>query len=126
MKLTREKLVEMATIAYDMWADPQHKCPHNGCPYLDSNSVSCVMCHMIEVVLRGCGEAENEWISVDERLPETPDRVLVYLNADSTGRSGFIDTDRILNGRWVLWGSRVDYWMALPQPPKMEGGDNDA
>lgn len=70
--------------------------------------------------------SKDEWISVEERLPETPDRVLVYLNADSTGRSGFIDTDRILNGRWVRWGSNVDYWMALPQPPKMKGGDNDA
>lgn len=56
MKLTREKLVEIATIAFDEWADPQHKCPHIGCPYVENHSIHCSMCRMIEVVLRECGD----------------------------------------------------------------------
>ena len=65
---------------------------------------------------------QSEWISVDERLPEIPDRVLVYVNASHLSETA-IDTDRISDGRWVRWGTLVTHWMPLPEAPKMKGGE---
>lgn len=40
----------------------------------------------------------NEWVSVEERLPDKPCRVLVRV----TGLDILdIDTDRLVNGRWI-------------------------
>ena len=66
-----------------------------------------------------------EWISVKDRLPEEKDRVLVFLK-QSGHTKGYtrIDTDRLIKGNWIRWGSCVTHWMPLPEPPKKEGADN--
>ena len=56
----------------------------------------------------------SEWISVKERVPEEKTRVLVYVPRSYTE----IDTDRILDRRWVRWNGHVTHWMPLPEPPK--------
>ena len=62
-----------------------------------------------------------EWISVDERLPEGDNRVLVYLK-DNPMSYTRIDTDRLVSKKWIRWGNTVSHWMPLPEPPKMKGG----
>ena len=60
-----------------------------------------------------------QWISVNDRLPEENTRVLVWLGVklyDCTQ----IDTDRMINEKWVRWGKDVTYWMPLPKAPKEE------
>lgn len=59
---------------------------------------------------------QSEWISVDERLPQNDDRVLVYIHSERSYT--MLDTDRILDGKWVRWGEDVTHWMPLPQPPE--------
>lgn len=55
----------------------------------------------------------NEWVSVEERLPDKPCRVLVRV----TGLDILdIDTDRLVNGRWIRWPGYVTHWMPLPAP----------
>lgn len=61
---------------------------------------------------------QNEWISVKDRLPETRKRVLVFIKKPANYTS--IDTDRIVDDRWVRWGRYVTHWMPLPEPPKGE------
>ena len=56
----------------------------------------------------------SEWISVEERLPEEKTRVLVSIPHSGTK----IDTDRILDRKWVRWNGDVTYWMPLPEPPE--------
>ena len=63
---------------------------------------------------------QSEWISVGERLPEEPRRVLVYIVANHLNEVA-MDTDRFI-GRWVRWGTLVSHWMPLPEAPKMKGG----
>ena len=58
-----------------------------------------------------------EWTSCDDILPEEDVRVLVYVNADHLSRTE-MDTDRVLHGKWVRWGSLVTHWMPLPKKPK--------
>ena len=60
----------------------------------------------------------TEWIDVNEKLPKENTRVLV------AGMSEYdekiytdIDTDRILNGKWVRWNKLITHWMPLPEPP---------
>ena len=59
---------------------------------------------------------KSRWISVKDRLPEENVRVLVLLKDHPTR----IDTDRIVDSRWVRWNSNITHWMPLPEPP--EGG----
>lgn len=66
---------------------------------------------------------QSGWISVDERLPEYDERVLVYL--DSKRSYTKIDTDRIVRGRGVRWGNDITHWMPLPEAPKMKGGGKE-
>ena len=67
------------------------------------------------------GYRKQEWIGVDERLPEEDVRVLVWLK-DDVQRYTHIDTDRRLHEIWVRWGGSVTHWMPLPEPPMMKGG----
>ena len=73
---------------------------------------------------------QSEWISVDERLPETDEQVLVY------GMRGSIRVCRY-EARYDIHfkgiktafyknddkkAMNVRYWMPLPEAPKMKGG----
>ena len=66
-----------------------------------------------------CNFRNNHLISVDEQLPEEAIRVLVRLGGINPP-IGFprMDTDRIIDGRWVRWGDLVTHWMPLPDLPK--------
>lgn len=60
----------------------------------------------------------NEWVSVEERLPEEKQRVIVRCERVGTSVG------------WILWGNwmtdigpgagKATHWMPLPQPPKEE------
>ena len=57
----------------------------------------------------------NEWVSVDEKLPEEKQRVIVRCERVGTSVG------------WILWGNwmadigpdagKVTHWMSLPKPP---------
>ena len=73
------------------------------------------------------GYRKQEWISVEERLPEKDIEVLVALKI---GDRVSVDTDRIYFGKWLNYGKfgcacekgYVTHWMPLPEAPKMKGG----
>lgn len=56
----------------------------------------------------------SEWIRIEEKIPDEKTRVLVFIPHSDTK----IDTDRILNGKWVRWNGHVTHWMPLPEPPE--------
>ena len=58
------------------------------------------------------------WISAEDRLPEEAERVLVRLSGDKPPiGEPRMDTDRVVDGRWVRWFNLVTHWMPLPEPP---------
>ena len=71
--------------------------------------------------LYNAGYRKQEWISVDDRLPDT-DEVLVYCRKGvghaAPKKQGLdkMDWDVFFN----ITGTT--HWMPLPQPPKMKGG----
>lgn len=63
------------------------------------------------------------WISVEDRLPEEYQRVLVFVpEANKLIGSPDMDTDRVANGRWVRWDKFVTHWMPLPEFPEVKKG----
>lgn len=60
----------------------------------------------------------QEWVSVDERLPEEDVRVLVCINSERSYTK--MDTDRLKDGHFVRWYYDVTHWMPLPPEQKVE------
>ena len=69
------------------------------------------------------GVTVQEWISVDDRLPEPREQVLIYSRYDFCESAFYIGVP----GKWrVTWNHEmldadsVTHWLPLPQPPKGE------
>ena len=68
---------------------------------------------------------KQEWISVDDRLPEDGETVLT-INSESKMEVCFYRTER--KGIFQQCGGlvlifNITHWMPLPEPPKMKGGE---
>ena len=74
---------------------------------------------------------KQEWISVDERLPEETCKCLIvdalgviYLASYSSRYRAFNATDEDGGDTWRL--NSITHWMPLPEPPKMKGDEGHA
>ncbi len=81
----------------------------------------------------GAGYRKQEWISVDERLPEEDGCYITYTNANGKSKGVIAQSlvTRTIRGikvrRWE-WQTKVSpwivtHWMPLPEAPKMKGGE---
>ena len=69
---------------------------------------------------------QSEWISVEERLPETSDKVLVYCSNGQIYPAKCIRVPGL-----EFWFEEtcdhcchsITHWMPLPEAPKMKGGE---
>ena len=62
-------------------------------------------------------EKVPQWISVEERLPETYRVVLVIKDHPVDYLHGYEFACRFNNGEWSGNSRKVLYWMYLPEPP---------
>lgn len=71
----------------------------------------------------------NEWISVEERLPENDDEVLVWYeyfryedlkHLEQTGIARYISTSNrfVFKDYTECSAAKVLYWATIPKPPK--------
>lgn len=58
-----------------------------------------------------------EWISVEDRLPETRTRVLCYFKAEQDYPDLVCENFYYGGGHWLSEGSRATHWMPLPELP---------
>lgn len=62
---------------------------------------------------------QNEWVSVEEKLPPPKQNVLAY-----STRSGIAEADYAdgvwMQYRWSAVMESVTHWMPLPEPPEKE------
>ena len=107
----REKLIEILKTKYDHFCD---QCGINKDSKYTENLVSYLIAHGVTV---------QEWISVDERLPEEKVNCIVhykhaYCDNDDYWAIGicFYDGDKFK----MDWSYKVTHWMPLPKPPKGE------
>ena len=103
----REKLVELLTEFYG--CDPM---------YYDVDALAIAQ-HLIDN-----GVTVQEWISVDDRLPEPFVPVLVQMPGEEpfpTVREGFISNDGVWqSAMFSREPGEVTHWQPMPQPPKGE------
>lgn len=80
--------------------------------------------HDVPNVLRNMKAADvqpvNQWISIDERLPQDGEEALVY--AGNRGvMIGLYDSVLQVWLDYECCGLKVTHWQPLPEPPKKEG-----
>lgn len=104
-------------------------CRIDTCKHLsqeECNETNCAYCEA--EALYNAGYRKQEWISVEERLPEKSGYYLICQ------KSPFWCEEIIQTARWHISSQRfrgaqagcfmddVTHWMPLPEPPKMKGG----
>ena len=103
----REKLVDIVCDATQI----------NGCIH-SCKHPPCAMVRGIVDALIANGVTVQEWISVDDRLPEKDEIVIICTDEN------FIYAGELVGDTWFLdndsWTATVTHWMPLPQPPKGE------
>ena len=105
----REKLIEILKTKYDHFCD---QCGINKDSKYTENLVSYLIANGVTV---------QEWISVDEMLPEEKVNCIVhykhaYCDNDDYWAIGicFYDGEKFQ----MDWSYKVTHWMPLPKPPK--------
>ena len=71
----------------------------------------------------GVKTLQNQWISVDEALPEKEGRYLCnyhYKFSNSDDECDCVDFGLFKDGKWYVANNEVTHWMAIPQ---QEGGE---
>ena len=98
----------------------------------DHEDVWSILCDYRDEII--AGYRKQEWISVDERLPtvEENENGLVGIVNGYNGKIRFTDAIILVDycfeeKEWWsqdydLTDCKVEYWMPLPEPPKMKGG----
>lgn len=78
----------------------------------------------IEELLAKNTNVPNKWISVEERLPEINQPVLICAFGRSVGEGTYYGHDGV-HHVWKMycvagtyWDDEVTHWMPLPEPPK--------
>lgn len=110
----RDRLIELIYCAcrnYDEYEDSFHENGMSPMESFDEFAADCLIKNGVTV---------NEWISVEERLPEPNKLVLcIWLKSDGDSRYGFATYQR--DDIWYVSNEGmpcVTHWMPLPKPPK--------
>ncbi len=111
-KLT--KLVKMGLNRCGEYAGTFDDSSCSGCRY--RAEIDCLTARVVDALIDG-GATIQEWVSVDERLPE--ESLNSVLGWDEyRERCVFV---QYYNGEWILGNHdsvKVTHWCPLPQPPK--------
>ena len=64
---------------------------------------------------------QNEWISIDDRLPEKDGKYIVHNKSGMVFQAKYYSCPKTWGMRDK--GSHITHWMPMPEPPKMKGGE---
>lgn len=74
--------------------------------------------NMFVMNLLAHGVTVQEWVSVDDRLPEDDEVVIIFTDKN------FVYAGELIGDTWFLdndnWTETVTHWMPMPDPPKGE------
>lgn len=114
----REKLVELLDEAYRNAEETCRKTDCENCCVSSKPVNSCVMTLIADNLITN-GVQVQEWISVDERLPEKSGEYLTYCG-DYDGVCVLYYEVLKTKGKWRTRWKEVTHWMPLPSAPKGE------
>ena len=110
------------TIKHDNCQNCRSRCIHAG-KDRDFVCINGVSCKITTGKSQTNAVTVQEWISVEDRLPEPWKQVLIYSRYDFCESAFYIGVP----GKWrVTWNHEmldadsVTHWMPMPQPPKGE------
>jgi len=120
-QIENQAIVEMAKEITDVWDNQCQFVSCNGCKYNNLNDNRCQE-KLIADRLISKGYRKQEWISVEDRMPETNRDCLLLLDTEEIV-IGYCrrNLHAFVEGGIVLVKD-VTHWMPLPEPPKMKGG----
>ena len=131
-QIEKQAIEEMAKTIEEMAFDLCliDRCKH--LPQEECNNTTCAHCEA--EALYNAGYRKQEWISVEERLPDNHRTVLVACKGITVAGAAPIAVGSYGGGHWFLADAEgtlyltkymhivVTHWMPLPEPPKMKGG----
>lgn len=98
--------------------------PCESCPFRTGTGAKCIR-HMSECAIAYIQQleaAQLKWISVEERLPNVGEKVMVCGVKNGMQVGAFRGISRLGKNRKWLWKKdtilEVTHWMPLPEPPK--------
>ena len=74
------------------------------------------------IKLTAKGYRKQEWISVDDRLPEKYEKHLLLLDNGRITIGWYHESAMNFVEDGFVTVNRVTHWMPIPEPPKMKGG----
>lgn len=77
------------------------------------------LCDVVEMLEKG--NCKQEWISVEDRLPEKEGVYLVHTTYNIIETEVFYISKHDDISYWWDLDGMVTHWMPLPEPPKMKG-----
>ena len=80
------------------------------------------MMQLADYLISNCVTVQ-EWISVEDRLPEPWEQVLIYSRHDFCESAFYIGVPGKWCSTWnheMLDADSVTHWMPMPEPPEME------
>jgi hypothetical protein len=104
--------VQIEEMAFDLCLID--RCKH--LPQEECNNTTCAHCEA--EALYNAGYRKQEWISVEDRLPERNGRYFTHCCVDGQSLVCVLYYNKY-NG---FDEDTVTHWMPLPQPPRMKGG----
>ena len=75
--------------------------------------------------LYNAGYRKQEWVSVEDRLPQKNTSVLCYFKYEPESPDVICENHYHGGRLWMSEGSKVTHWMPLPEPPKMKGATDE-
>lgn len=102
---------------------------HNSAVDVIRHGLICINSEGVTRELYDDGYRKQEWISVDERLPEESGKYLVVSNLGNILALYYSERHKLFNSfdsysteHAKVFAIAVTHWMPLPEAPKMKGG----
>ena len=122
------KVKQIEEMAYEMTQYKGKMCErivHNNCllRFHAHAFIDCDYCKLAEHLITEKNYRKQEWISVEDRLPEDYNKYLLLLDNGRIAIGWYHGDAMQFVEDGIVMIETVTHWMPLPEAPKMKGGE---